>query len=636
VSAVGVSEKLWERAFQLSYFVLMDRSRAHECVARAVEKLAAQRSREKRRVYWRGGKKALTIRRISRPVEDTLQWLTCLEAEACEKEQELRDSLTEADMVVRYVKYLAQLTTVSSSFHVNVGFNRLLRSYTTPEVQQIYELATARYPAAEEYRKAKGKLLNQLAARFSRFLKTRTAQYGEVQFETHAGGGRWSALVEECLEQFAPWSGRPSCFGGHHGQLAPANGHAGSLVRSSRRSDGRSTDRLETSRCHWFMHSTCYARLVEQLGFEPPGERLSVPRFLHHDGGDAGSPSNSLERRAAPLSGEETRLLRDRVAAVAAHAEKPAPGPLKLVAHGTVCATLVPGRDKRRRFEIPEGTRLIEVWSAAAQESRIMAIHWVDYDEGGLFTAGEYTIDLPGGHQLTLSVTPTLNVDDQGLRHATVAVESHATSALRQRLRSLGSISVFGSGDGLLRPIVASVAFVALGVLATDVYFQSRLAQDRAVIRQMEGQLSARQSAIAALESAPPKESSRFTDSPQPMTRYAFSADTSSLRGPGKAGEPVVTFPSGESVAVLEMPAQSGERAEYRVTLSSFPQQQERLSEAGLKPLKSGNGWIVEFTLPSSLVESDTHYLLTLTSTTGTDSAHYLFEVRKNSAISTH
>ena len=132
-----VSESLWEQGFQLSFFVLRDRAMARECVARAVEKLAVQSSREKRRAYWRGGKKALTIRRISRPPEDTLQWLICLESEVREKEQELQGHPTEADMVVRYVKHLAQMTTVNSSFHVNVGFNRLLRNYSTPEVQQV-------------------------------------------------------------------------------------------------------------------------------------------------------------------------------------------------------------------------------------------------------------------------------------------------------------------------------------------------------------------------------------------------------------------------------------------------------------------------------------------------------------------
>ena len=51
-------------------------------------------------------------------------------------------------MVVRYIKHLVQITTGASSFHVNIGLNRLLRSYSTPEVQQFYELITERYPGA--------------------------------------------------------------------------------------------------------------------------------------------------------------------------------------------------------------------------------------------------------------------------------------------------------------------------------------------------------------------------------------------------------------------------------------------------------------------------------------------------------
>ena len=624
MSAAEVSEQLWERAFQLSYFVLMDRSSARECVTRALEKLVAQQSREKRRAYWRGRKQELAIRRISRPAEDTLQWLVCLESEVCEREQESQGSPTEADMVVRYVKHLAQMTTVSSSFHVNVGFNRLLRSYTTPEVQQIYELAAARYPATEEYRKAKGKLLNQLVTRFGGFLRTRTAQYGEVQFESHTERECWSALVEECLERFGPWSSRPSCLGNGHTPSAASKGHSSHSTVLA-----RPPDRLETSRCHWFMHSTCYGRLAEQLGFDPPEERLAVPRFLHHDG-DPGSGAASIERRTAPLSDVETRLLRESLTAVVAHRDGLSAGPLKIIAHGTVCATLVPGRSDRRSFEVPEGTRLLEVWSDAARESRIVATHWIDYDDDGLFMAGEYTIGLHGGRQLALSVAPAPNATEQDSRRATVTIESQVTSAVRQWLRSLGSRWVLSPGAHPLRPVFASLALVVLGVLVSSVYFESRIAADGSALGHLKEQVSAQQAALASLEHAPPK------DSPHQPMRYAFSADLLNLRGPRGAGEPVVAFPPGESLAVLELPVNSGEHGTYRVTLSSFPEEQERLSEATLRPLKSGNRWIVEFALPTALVESDTHYLLTLTPTAGTDSARYLFEVRKNNAISTH
>ena len=620
--ALEVRAGLWEQAFQLAYFVLMDRPNARECVARALEKLLAQQSREKRRSYWRSRRKDLTIRRISRPVEDTLQWLVYLESESCEKTQESQGLPTEADMVVRYVKHLAQLTTVNSSFHVNVGFNRLLRNYTTPEVQQVYELATARYPAAEEYRKAKGKLLKQLATRFERFLRTRTAQYGELQFETHGSHEYWSGLVEQCLELFAPWSARPSCFGKAHAQSVAADGHA--VPRGS----SRLPDRLETSRCHWFMHSTCYGRLVKQLGFDSPQERLSVPRFLHHDGGDSSSNPASLERRTLPLSDDETRMLRERMDAIASHRHEIAAGPLKVIAHGTVYATLDPGREEHRRFEIPQDTRLIEVWSDAAADSRIVATHWVDYDEDGHFVAGEYTIALRPGRQLALSVTPTSNADEQGLRYAVVTVESHATGNLRQRL--LGPM--FTPGIPSLRPVLASFALMAIGVLASLTYLRSRISQDREVIGRLQGEVTAQkqQQANATLEHAPPSSSPS-----RPVMHYSFNAVIPNLRGTG-AGEPVVTLPAGDALAVLELPVQNGEHGVYRVTLSSFPQERERLTEAALQPLRRGNRWIVEFALPAFLVESNSHYLLTLTSATGTDSARYLFEVRKNSAISTH
>jgi hypothetical protein len=602
-----VSEGQWERGFQLSYFVLLDRATARECVARAIEKLAAQRTREKRRTYWRGRKKELTIRRISRPAEDTLQWLICLESEACEKEQESQGRPTEADMVVRYVKHLAQMTTVSSSFHVNVGFNRLLRNYSTPEVQQVYELATERYPAPEEYRKAKGKLLNQLAERFERFVRIRKAQYGELQFETHEAQQGWSPLVEECLEIFSPWSSHQGCF------QDAASGPPGRA--------GGGPDRLETNRCHWFMHSTCYGRLVNQLGFDPPRERLSVPRFLHHDGGDPGSSPNSLQRRTGPLSDDDTRMLRERVSSVDRD-DAIAPVPLRIVAHGAVRATLDPSRDERRRFEIEAGTQLLEVRSNEAEGDRILATHWIDYGEDHRILAGEYTLRLQRGRQLAFSVAPV----DGGSR-AVVMVEACSASTVRAGLFNFqGGL---WSAGGLLRPVLASVVLVAVGGLVASAWFAPRISQDRAVIGHMADEVAAQKATIATLQQMP-------KDVIPSIARYAFSAETSNLRAPGdlgsgNGGEPVVSFAPGQSLVILELPVDNDEHGPFRVTLSTFPEQQERLSEMALQPVKRGSHRVVEFPLPAALVEGNGHYLLDLTHSGGgaADARRYVFEVRK-------
>ena len=611
-----VSQRLWERAFQLSYFVLMDRTKSRECLARALEKLAVQRTREKRRSYWRGRKKELTIRRISRSTDDTLQWLVCLESETWEKEQESHGQPTEADMVVRYVKHLAQMTTANSSFHVNVGFNRLLRNYSTPEVQQLYELATVRYPPPEEYRKAKGKLLNSLVARFERFLKVQKGQYGELQLETHEEYEVWSGLVEACLEMFAPWSAGQSC-------LRDGSELAGVTSERVARTDGVSSvpDRVETNRCHWFMHSTCCGRLVGQLGLDPPEERLAVPRFLHHADGGPGVRPPVLERRASPLSVDEARSLHERVALAAGDGKAVPSVSVRIVAGGMVCATLDLGRNERRRFEIPDGTRLLEVRTDVTGEGRILATHWVDYAEDGRFLAGEYTIAVQGGRQLTLSVVPDSVAGGQGPARAYVTINSGSVFDLRERLRSL-RVSLAGEPGAFLRPVLASLALVAVGVVVSSLYFAPKLSQDRLVIGRMTQENEKREATITALEHAP-------TQPIQTVVHFAFSSASSGLRGPGEGGEPVVTFASGAALAVLELPVNPGTQTTYRVTLSAFPAGRERLSEPALTPVKRGERWIVEFALPAAMVESDTHYLLAMTQADGESEQHYLFEVRK-------
>jgi hypothetical protein len=612
VSARERNEGLWERAFQLGYFILMDRSMARECVARAIEKLAAHRSREKRRAYWRGRKQGLMIRRISRPLQDTLQWLVCLESEACERQQELQGQLTETDMVVRYVKHLAQATTVNSSFHVNIAFNRLLRSYTTPEVQQIYELATERYPGAEEYRKAKGRLLKLLAARFEGFLRIRTTQYGEHQFEAHEQAEPWWLLIEQCLEAFAPWSAARSCWQDSVGAMAAGTSQLAARARGL-------ADSVESSRCHWFMHSSCYGRLAQQLGFDPPEERLAVPRFLHGDGQDrnAGAP----ERRTEPLSEDEIHGLNERMASAIGAPHLLASASLQIVAHGIVYARIDPRRDELCSFEIPQGTGLLEIRSDTPGSPRILAVHWLDYNEAGGFLECEYTLEREGGRELALRVVPASGADEPYGDAALVTISAHSKSSLRERLRRFGSL--FEGERYQLGTAALSVALVTVGGLAAGAYLAFRLSQDHLIMSRMAAEIAEQKAAVAALQ--------RVSPGPiQAIARYQFRSESPRLRGTGSPGEPLVSFAPGQSLAILELPVAEGAQALYRVTLSSFPEEQERMSETALQPVRKGEGWFVEFALPARLVEGGTHYVLALTPLGGAESTRYVFEVQKS------
>ena len=71
------------------------------------------------------------------------------------------------------------------------------------------------------------------------------------------------------------------------------------------------------------------------------------------------------------------------------------------------------------------------------------------------------------------------------------------------------------------------------------------------------------------------------------------------------------------------------EREKIAVQLAEAREEEARLTETTLRPVRRGDGWVVEFALPAPLVENDTHYLLNLSSATGSESARYLFEVRK-------
>lgn len=611
-------EDLWERAFQLAFFIIPDRASAYQIAARAIEKLGLQRSREKRRAYWRGRNTKLRIRRISRPDPDTLQWLVYLESEECEREQERNNQQTEMDLVIRYIKHLVQLTTGASSFYVNVGLNRLLRNYSTPEVQQVYEFTTEHYPASEEYRKVKGRLMNRLVARFDRFLKIRTSEYRELRFETYDDQKPWVSLVEECLEAFTPWSSREACLGR---TVELTFGDPGSGVRHP--SFPNHVDGVETNRCHWFMHSPCYGELAKKLGLDPPEQRLSVPQFQLNDSGGRGFDPSGAGRKSTPLTDAEMRALKDRIGSGEAKRQQALLQPLKIVAHGAVCARLDPVREEKRQFDIPEGTKLLEVRAEADGTELTLATHWIDYTEWNGIAAGEYTIALKNRRELIFKIIPAGSGTEQE-GGATVVVESRSSSPLPAWLNVIGSF--VRARQNLPGYAFAAVVLVALGWLAATANYRSKLADQQSTVEHMAAEIASQKTAIASQEQKPPQPA-------KIVATYFFASGNPTLRGTENPEERVVTFAPGDSLVMLNLAVTQGAHGSYRTTLSSFPEEQDLLSENSLKPAKRRNDWVVEFALPSTLVADKTHYLVTLAALDkggrATPVSRVLFEVRK-------
>jgi hypothetical protein len=605
-------------AFSLAYFVMPDRFCALEIVARAMEKLKVQRSRERRRFYWRGRSAESKIRKISRPEEDALQWLVYLESEIYEREQEREGRQTGTDMTIRYVKHLSQLTTCVSSFYVNVGLNRLLRNYSTPETQQVYEFVTEHYPGSEEYRKVKGKLMKQLATRFDRFLEVQQLQYRETRFEPDDSQESWQSLIEECLDRFTPWSSKGACL------LPPAswNGHhTENGIRFATHRDR--ADRVETSRCHWFMHPACYSWLAKRLGLDAPETKLSVPKFLlksHIDG--EGGNLHAARRGPEPLTTDELQVLQARFRSVDTRPREIELAPLKIVAHGALCARFNPTFDQSREFAIQAGTGLLEIRTDAADDEHLLAAHWIDYTESSGIAGGEYAIPLKGGRELLLTVIPAKKESEQE-GDATVIVE--ARPAASRAFRIPDRWTRVEKWHNLRRYASISLAAGAIVWLGMTAIYRNRLQQEQRTIGSLTAEIASRRAPVT-----PPETAS--LPAVVTVSRYFFG-ENSNLRGEGGSEEQVVAFTPGNALVMLELPVAREKHELYRATLSSFMDQTDLLTESELRPSKGSRRRVVEFALPASLVSDNTHYLMTLSAidsknVTRTE-ARFLLKIRK-------
>jgi hypothetical protein len=148
----------------------------------------------------------------------TVQWFQILiyyKSEAYEKQQEAnnRTSLTEEDMVIRYIKHLILTTCRRNSFHISLGLSRLLYDYNAAETVAIYDLVfqdpdSSTKKADAYYRGRKNKLIEELEKRFHQFLRIDQGPRGEKRFRSQEDSSQFNQLVIQYLKRFTPWETR--------------------------------------------------------------------------------------------------------------------------------------------------------------------------------------------------------------------------------------------------------------------------------------------------------------------------------------------------------------------------------------------------------------------------------------------
>ncbi len=599
-------EELLEKGFRLAYFIIPDRAAAIQILSDARSKLGSRRSREKKRVYWRDKHLKGKITRIAREDDDLLQWLIYFESEGYERQHEQFTQPLMEDMVVRYVKHLIQMTTSMSCFYVNIGLYRLLHDYSTAEVRRAYEWVSEHFAGDEEYRAVKGALINRLQERFEKFLSTCRTQRGEVRFETLEQQADWQDLVEECLRVFTPWSTTSSCW-------VPANFEpnawtASKLLRKVLRS--RDLDRIEMYRCHAFIDPCCYSHLTKGMGLDAPRDRLSVPKFFlknekpeRENAGKSssfGNPSSFGNRRPNPpdLTEPERGTVAARLEAETIQRQRALPQVLYIVAHGRECVRWNLARESKQRFEIQDGTKLIEIWTECQGERVLLATHLVRYTRSEGIADSKHVVDLDARRELLLHIIPAKD-------GAAVHLECKPAWHLFAR-KAVLNFSSTPSGT-LAKYALASACLILIGWGLGTVWHNKDLARQRAATERVIGELFQERAVRAGLQHQ--LENGQGASS---VVSFMLISGAASVRGQQLAQEPVVTVSPNTHLIGLKLPVGPGQQPSYSAVLKPFLEEREILKENFLEATTKTDSSEVTLLVPTSLLESGKRYVVTL------------------------
>lgn len=258
--------------FQLAYFLLCDKEQAFNLTIDAITMLKLQlRLQEKRNFYKPRGVPYKVVWD-----KDSLFKLLVLQiSEKYEKKNEsLHDisncTLSEEDLIVRYVKCLLLEIMSRNSFHATVGICKLLYSYSFRETDAIYTWLVPDFKDDAAFRRAKVFIKSKLSKRFERFIEKDAGHTINGHEPTTNQESKWkSQLVENALELFKPTA--IPC--------PPAECFRENYIWEEQLTKSKAVDCLEQTRIHVVVCPTCFKLLNTALGFKSPHLRLALPHF---------------------------------------------------------------------------------------------------------------------------------------------------------------------------------------------------------------------------------------------------------------------------------------------------------------------------------------------------------------------
>lgn len=330
---LGVTEThLFESAFQLAYWIHVNKEIAFFIAEDAVDGLPTILNKQKKnrkpsaqlRGFFRWSERTRPIRKTVRLNDrQMLQWLVLKESESWERRTERGEGPyipDEEDMIVRYIKHLALISTKRDSFYITLAVGSLLHQFDRRETRLFFDILTqsdsARMKDTNYIGKQRLEVLGRISERFDGLIETTNKPSEEKQFVTQPITGSILNLVRESLNRFTPWD--TSCVIPHAFEITDIAG----LYLSEPNLDENEEEIIAKNRIHTVMHPRCFSLLCERLSkyvaslpredldrrcnYDSLQKRLAVPKFFGFS-----HPSQRGNRFQSPdLSGEDYIRLR--------------------------------------------------------------------------------------------------------------------------------------------------------------------------------------------------------------------------------------------------------------------------------------------------------------------------------------
>jgi hypothetical protein len=419
IRSVWLEESL-TRAFELAYFIHGDKGVALRIATEALAKLEVAAAAQDKRLYYRPVGRASHANgdrfrnKVSVGERLLLQRMVYVESEPHERQGEEASipSPDGEDMVIRYIKYLAQITTKRNSFHVTLGLSRLLYNYSTTETMELHRVVAQDAERVREdsyYRARKGQLMKELKERFGDRLTVIRGPHGEERFQTE--DCNHVDLARECLRMFTPWDTGceiPARFDPFVEELS---------TLSFNGADPDEEHKIEVKRFHAALHPDCFERLTASLNFAPPCKRLAAPSFFMSEKDDdnlnQGRRPHWRSRRSPRLDEAELKAVELLLDERSARRKRAVAGLMRILVNGRERARLDLSRASRARFEVGEGDELIEVRVAEGDGDLLLAAHLLRHDSSNAPPPGQTSITLEGGQKISFTVAPVKDSRDQ-------------------------------------------------------------------------------------------------------------------------------------------------------------------------------------------------------------------------------